>query len=112
MRRQAQLLQQARSTDEDVMTVDAGARAATGQRLEAGGGPRLDPALLGALHDRAGERVLRVGLDRRRETENTFGILRARRDLDEDRLALGQGPGLVEDRPCRGSALARGRGGP
>ena len=41
--------------------------------------------------------MLRVGLDRRREPEDTLGVHRARRDVDEDRLALGQRAGLVED---------------
>ena len=97
MRRQTLLLQQPRSADEDVMTVDLGVRAATGERLEVGGWPRLDTSLLGTFHDRAGERVLRVGLDRRREPEDTFGIHRARRDVNEGRLALRERSRLVED---------------
>ena len=104
-------MQQPRSADEDVVTVDLGVRAATGQRLEVGGWPCLDTSLLGTVHDRAGERVLRVGLDRRREPEDTFGIHRARRDVNEDWLALRERPGLVEDhrvqgpRPLQGEAV-------
>ena len=97
MRRQTQVLQQPRPADEDVVAVDLGPRAATGQRLEVGGWPGLDTALLGAVDDRARERVLRVGLDRGREPEDALDVHRVGRHVDEDRLALGQGPGLVED---------------
>ena len=94
------------------MTVDRGARAATGQRLEVGGRPRLDASLPGTGDDRTGERVLRVGLDRRREPEDTFDVHRAGRDVDEDGLALRERPGLVEDDGVERCAPARGRGDP
>ena len=77
--------EQPRSANENVVAVDPGARTATGQRLEVGGWPGLDASLPGAFDDRARERVLGVGLDRRRETEDTFGVHRARRDVDQDR---------------------------
>src|SRR6186997_2750763 len=93
------------------MTVDAGVPTATGHRLEIGGWARLDTSLSGTFHDRAGQWVFRVGLDRRCEPEDTVDIHRARRDVNEDWLALGQGPGLVEDhrvqcsRPLQGEAV-------
>src|SRR3954447_23216440 len=93
------------------MTVDRGARTATSHRLEVEGWPCLDPSLLGTIHDCARERVLRVGLDRRREPEDTFRIHRARPDINENGLALRERPGLVEDhrvqgpRPLQGEAV-------
>jgi hypothetical protein len=112
MGRQTLLFQQSRSTDKDVVTVDLRVSTATGQHLERGGRPCLDTSLLGTFHDRACERMLRVGLDRRREPEDAFGIHRASRDVNEDWLTLGQGPRLVEDHRVQGPRTPPGRDGP
>ena len=85
MRRQAQLRQQARSADEDVVAVDRGPRAATGQRLEAGGG-RLDAGCL-APSTIARASGCSESASTAAASPRPVRLHRARRDVDEDRLA-------------------------
>ena len=69
------LLEQPRSADEDVLAVDRGAGAATGQRFESGGRAGGGAGTLRAVDDGPRERVLRVGFDRGRQGEHTFASM-------------------------------------
>ena len=59
---------------EGELVMDLGVGASAGQSLEVGRWSRLDASLSRALDDRPGDRMLRVGLDRRGETEHAFDV--------------------------------------
>ncbi len=97
--------------DPDVPVLDRPSQPLTGQLADLARFEQRDSGLLGGSHDGAGQRVLRIALEARDEVQDVLaGELRRHEDFGQDRAAVCQRAGLVEDRdPCGADPLQHRR---
>ncbi len=97
LRHAAEAVHEAAAADGDFASRDDALHAFPGDRLEILDRLQSDAMVLGAFHDRLGERMLTRTLEAGDQTQQLAFVATYGDEVDERRLAQGQGPGLVDD---------------